>query len=118
MIAFFVTMPISIMKPITTGMLIDLPVSKRPRMAPPTESGNVMRMVIGCRKLPNSRIKTVITISRPSRIAVAKPSNKSCIVSASPACFTVMLGGLFFINGNASIEAMTSLSAAEPTRSA
>ena len=54
MMAFLVTMPISIRMPITTGMLSGRSVTSKPKMAPPTDSGSENRMVIGCRKLPKS----------------------------------------------------------------
>ena len=54
MIAFLVTMPISIRMPMTTGIDIALWVSSSAMIAPPIESGSETRMVIGCRKLPNS----------------------------------------------------------------
>ena len=50
MIAFLVTMPISISMPIQTGMVSCLPVSSSAAMAPPIDSGSENRMVIGCRK--------------------------------------------------------------------
>ena len=58
MMAFLVTMPISIRMPITTGRLIGWPVMASATMAPPIESGSENRMVIGCRKLPNSSTST------------------------------------------------------------
>ena len=39
--------------PITTGMDIALCVMRSAMIAPPIESGSEIRMVIGCRKLPN-----------------------------------------------------------------
>ena len=54
MIAFLVTMPISIRMPMTTGIDIALCVISSAMIEPPIESGSETRMVIGCRKLPNS----------------------------------------------------------------
>src|SRR6185437_3980696 len=53
MIAFLVTMPISIRMPIHTGVVSCLPVIRSAAIAPPIESGSENRMVIGCRKVPN-----------------------------------------------------------------
>ena len=58
MIAFLVTMPISIRMPMTTGRLIGLAVIASATMAPPTDSGSENRMVTGCRKLANSSTST------------------------------------------------------------
>jgi hypothetical protein len=84
MIAFLVTMPISIRMPITTGMLIGLPVSSRARITPPIDSGRDSRMVIGWNTLPNSSTRTPMTIIRPAPMAAAKPANTSPMISASP----------------------------------
>ena len=58
MMAFLVTMPISIRMPIHTGVVSCLPVSSSATIAPPIESGSENRMVIGCRKVPNSSTST------------------------------------------------------------
>ena len=58
MMAFLVTMPISIRMPIHTGVVSCLPVSSSAAIAPPIESGSENRMVIGCRKVPNSSTST------------------------------------------------------------
>ena len=58
MMAFLVTIPISMSTPITTGMLIGRSVTSSARMAPPIESGSENRMVIGWVKLPNSSTRT------------------------------------------------------------
>ncbi len=58
MIAFLVTMPISIRMPIHTGVVSCLPVSSSATIAPPIESGSENRMVIGCRNVPNSSTST------------------------------------------------------------
>ena len=58
MMAFLVTMPISIRMPITTGRLIGWPVTASATMAPPMDSGSENRMVTGCRKLPNRSTST------------------------------------------------------------
>ncbi len=44
--------------PITTGIDIALWVMRRAMIAPPIESGSEMRIVIGCRKLPNSSTRS------------------------------------------------------------
>ena len=87
MIAFLVTMPISIRKPITTGRLIAFWVITRPRMAPPIESGSDNRIVKGCRKLAKSRMSTPSTIMTPAPIALPKPVKTSAMTSASPVCW-------------------------------
>ena len=58
MMAFLVTMPISIRMPIHTGVVSCLPVNSSAAIAPPIESGSENRMVIGCRKVPNSSTST------------------------------------------------------------
>ncbi len=58
MIAFLVTMPISIRMPITTGIDIALWVMSSAMIAPPIDSGSEIRMVIGWRKLPNSSTRS------------------------------------------------------------
>ena len=73
MMAFLVTMPISIRMPITTGMLIGLLVSSSAATTPPIDSGSDSRMVIGWKTLRNSRTRTPSTISRPAPMASAKP---------------------------------------------
>src|SRR6202035_379345 len=75
MMAFLVTMPISIRMPIHTGVVSCLPVTSSATIAPPIESGSENRMVIGCRKVPNSSTSTAYTIISPAVIAVAKPSD-------------------------------------------
>src|SRR3984957_5019524 len=52
MMAFLVTMPIS------PGMDIALWVMRSAMIAPPIESGSEMRIVIGCRKLPNNSTRS------------------------------------------------------------
>ena len=73
MIAFLVTMPISISMPITTGKLKGRPVASSAKIAPPMESGSENRMVMGCRKLPNSSTSTLIDHhdARAHRVAEA-----------------------------------------------
>src|SRR6185312_9045404 len=58
MMAFLVTMPISIRMPIHTGMVSCLPVRSSAPTAPPIDSGSEKRMVSGCRKVPNSSTST------------------------------------------------------------
>ena len=58
MIAFLVTIPISIRNPITTAMLTELPVTNSASIAPPIASGRDRRMVIGVMKLWNSSTST------------------------------------------------------------
>jgi hypothetical protein len=58
MIAFLVTMPISIRNPITTGRLIAMPASTSAPIAPPIESGSDSRIETGTTKLENSRTST------------------------------------------------------------
>ena len=57
-IAFLVTMPMSIKTPIHTGVVSCLPASNSPRIAPPIESGSETKIVMGCRKLPNRSTST------------------------------------------------------------
>jgi multidrug efflux pump subunit AcrB len=59
MMAFLVTIPISISTPITTGKLKGWPVTRSAKIAPPMEKGRENRMVSGCRKLPKSRTSTL-----------------------------------------------------------
>ncbi len=47
MIAFLVTMPISIKMPIHTGVVSCFPVTSSAAIAPPIDSGSENRMVIG-----------------------------------------------------------------------
>jgi len=57
-IAFFVTRPISMMKPITEKMLsVDLN-TIRARNTPISESGSEAMIASGCRKLPNCEAST------------------------------------------------------------
>ena len=58
MMAFFVTMPISIRMPIHTGVVSCLPVTSKASTAPPSDSGSENSIVRGRRKLPNSRTST------------------------------------------------------------
>src|SRR5579859_3251701 len=58
MMAFLVTMPISIRMPIHTGMVSCLPVKSSAPTAPPIDSGSENRMVSGCRKVPNNSTST------------------------------------------------------------
>ena len=58
MMAFLVTMPISISIPIQTGIVSCLPVSISAMIAPPIESGSENRIVMGCRNVPNSMTST------------------------------------------------------------
>ena len=99
MMAFFVTTPISIRMPITTGIEIGRLKISRPRMAPPIESGSENRMVRGWKNEAKSRISTPSTIIRPAPIAIAKPSNTSPITSASPVWRRETPGGRFFAAG-------------------
>ena len=57
-IAFFVTNPISMMKPITEKMFRVLPVMRRASSTPIKESGSDTMMAIGCKKLPNCDAST------------------------------------------------------------
>ena len=58
MMAFLVTMPISIRMPIHTGVVSCLPVTSSATIAPPIDSGSENRIVIGCRKVPNNSTST------------------------------------------------------------
>ena len=58
MMEFLVTIPISIRKPMTTAMLIELPVMNSARIAPPMASGRDIRIVTGVMKLWNSSTST------------------------------------------------------------
>ena len=51
MIEFLVTIPISIRNPITTAMLIELPVTNSARIAPPMARGSDSKIVTGVTKL-------------------------------------------------------------------
>ena len=99
MMAFLVTMPISIRMPITTGMLIGCPVTSSARITPPRHSGRLSRMVIGWNTLPNSSTSTASTIVSPAPIARAKPANTSPMISASPPDCTRTPGGRDFASG-------------------
>ncbi|MNW09497.1 hypothetical protein D3C71_2065050 [compost metagenome] len=56
---FFVTRPISMMKPISENMLIVLPATKSPTRTPTRDSGSDAMMASGCRKLPNCEASTM-----------------------------------------------------------
>ncbi len=58
MIAFLVTMPISISIPITTGVVIGVFVMRSATIAPAIESGSENKMVSGCKMLTNSTAST------------------------------------------------------------
>ena len=93
MIAFFVTTPISMSIPMTTGRLIAFCVSASAMIAPPIESGREKRIVIGCTKLEKRSTRTAKTIISPALIALPKFSKTSAITSASPNCLRVKPGG-------------------------
>ena len=84
MMAFLVTIPISIRMPITTGMLMGCPVSSSAAITPPRLSGKDSRMVIGWNTLRNSSTSTPRTIVSPAPIASPKEENTSAMISASP----------------------------------
>ena len=56
--AFLVTSPISMMKPMIEKMLSVEPMIRRPSSTPMSESGSVIMMAIGCRKEPNCEART------------------------------------------------------------
>ena len=83
-IEFLPTIPISIKNPITTGIENGLPVSIKAIAAPPTDSGNAERMVIGWNTRANSNTNTANTINTPATIASRKFENSSRMNSACP----------------------------------
>ena len=87
-------------------------------MAPPIESGSENRMVTGCRKLPNSSTSTANTIMMPAPIALAKLSNTSPMISASPNCLISTLAGKCLAAGSAITRSTARPSGTSPTRSA
>ena len=58
MIAFLVTMPMSMRMPMTTGVVIGRLVIKSARITPAIDSGRENRMVIGYSRLVNSTAST------------------------------------------------------------
>ena len=58
MIAFLVTMPISIRMPMTTGVVIGRLVMRSAKIAPAIDSGRENRMVTGCSRLVNNTAST------------------------------------------------------------
>jgi hypothetical protein len=71
-IAFFVTIPMSIRIPMSTGMETALLVRISAAATPPMASGSEKRMVKGWMTEPKSRISTVSTSMRPMIIAFPK----------------------------------------------
>ena len=59
MMAFLVTIPISIRMPMTTGVVIGSFVTSSAAMAPAIDSGSDNRIVSGCSRLENSTASTM-----------------------------------------------------------
>ena len=100
-IEFLPTIPISIRKPITTGIENDLPVNINAIMAPPTDSGSAERIVIGWNTRWKSTTSTANTIRTPAPIASAKLPKSSLMNSACPTSTSRTPSGSFAISGKA-----------------
>ena len=98
---FFAAIPVSMMMPINAGMDSDLPVTSSRKKAPPNDTGSAARMVIGWKKLLNSRTSTTYISRMPVTMAKAKPMPSSWKLSASPDGFWLTPCGRDLMAGRA-----------------
>ena len=118
MMAFLVTMPISIRMPITTGIETAALASHSAATTPPIASGSEPRIVKEWNTEPNSRISTTSTSISPVDMAVAKPANTSPMISASPVSWMRVPAGISLTAGSSQTAARPSPSSLPAAMSA
>ncbi len=99
-------------------MRIGVLVKNNARNAPPSDSGNADKIVIGWNTRANSSTSTANTINTPAATAIAKFDTSSLMNSVSPVSMKRTPVGRFFMDGSALTFSIASPSCYPGARSA